>query len=55
MRLAWLAVMRSSWKASATGDELEQSEAGIDEAIALARFLGKGEPSMRLRRFVPPS
>ena len=24
------------------GDELEQSEAGIDEAIALARFLGKG-------------
>src|ERR1700678_3178905 len=24
------------------GDELEQSEAGINEAIALARFLGKG-------------
>ena len=24
------------------GDELEQSEAGIDKAIALARFLGKG-------------
>ena len=24
------------------GDELEQSEAGIDETIALARFLGKG-------------
>src|ERR1700733_6621293 len=24
------------------GDKFEQSEAGIDEAIALARFLGKG-------------
>jgi hypothetical protein len=24
------------------GDELEQSEAGVDEAIALSRFLSKG-------------
>ena len=43
MRLACLAVMRSFLEGfSHFGDELEQGEAGIDEAIALARFLGKG-------------
>jgi hypothetical protein len=42
MRLAWLAVMRSAWKALGhIRNELQQRKAGIDEAFAFAGLLGK--------------
>jgi hypothetical protein len=41
MRLAWLAVIRSAWKASPPRDKVQQRKARVDEVFAFAGLLSK--------------